>query len=118
MSVTPLPTLETERLILRPPQLADFERWADFSADPVATRFLGGVQPRSVAWRAMMTMAGAWSLAGFAMFVLARSAAGQYRSAPAGWPQNAGGYYSAYPVSGNGQAYYVARPGMPAESRT
>ncbi len=43
------PTLETPRLILRPPEAADFEPWAAFAADPVAARFLGG---RSLArWR-------------------------------------------------------------------
>jgi hypothetical protein len=54
-------------------------------------------------------------LAGFAVLALVRNAAGQYRGAPAGWPQNAGGYYASYPVSGNGQPYYVARPTMPAQ---
>ena len=28
------PTLETERLILRPPAVEDFPRWAEFMADP------------------------------------------------------------------------------------
>ena len=54
-------------------------------------------------------------LAGFAVLARVRSAAGQYRGASAGWPQNAGGYYASYPVSGNGQPYYVARPTMPAQ---
>jgi hypothetical protein len=49
-------------------------------------------------------------LAGFAVLALVRSAAGQYRGAPAGWPYNTGGYYASYPVSGRNQAYYVARP--------
>jgi hypothetical protein len=40
----------------------------------------------------------------------AQPAAAQYRGAPAGWPYNTGGYYATYPVSGNGQPYYVARP--------
>jgi hypothetical protein len=54
-------------------------------------------------------------LAAFAVLAQVRSAAGQYRGAPAGWPQNAGGYYASYPVSGSGQPYYVARPVMPAQ---
>jgi hypothetical protein len=49
-------------------------------------------------------------LAGFAVLALVRSAAGQYRGVPAGWPYNTGGYYASYPVSGRNQAYYVARP--------
>jgi len=46
------------RLLLRPTQMADFEGWAGFMVDPEATRFLGGVQPRALAWRGFMTMAG------------------------------------------------------------
>lgn len=64
------PVLETERLTLRPLALADFPRWAEMMADPEATKFLGGVQPAAVAWRGFMSMAGAWSLTGIAMFSL------------------------------------------------
>jgi RimJ/RimL family protein N-acetyltransferase len=39
------PRLETERLTLRPPCAADFDAWAAMLADPVAARFIGGVQP-------------------------------------------------------------------------
>ena len=86
-----LPQLETARLLLRPPQLQDFERWAEFAADPVATRFLGGAQPRPMAWRAMMTMAGSWALAGFAMFSVIEKASGRWIGRlgpwqPEGWP--------------------------------
>jgi hypothetical protein len=45
-------------------------------------------------------------LAGVALLASARSAAAQYRGAPAAWPYTAGGYVA----GGNGQAYYVARP--------
>ena len=44
------PTLETERLFLRPPTLEDFPRWAEFMAHPTS-RFVGGPQPAEVAWR-------------------------------------------------------------------
>lgn len=86
-----MPQLETERLLLRPPQLQDFERWAEFAADPVATRFVGGVQPRAVAWRSMMAMAGAWSLQGYCMFSVIEKASGRWMGRlgpyqPEGWP--------------------------------
>ena len=61
------PVLETERLILRPIAMEDFPRWAEMMGDSEAARFLGGVQPASVAWRGFMTMAGAWSLTGVSM---------------------------------------------------
>ncbi len=64
------PVLETERLTLRPLALEDFPRWAAMMADPEAAKFLGGSQPAATAWRGFMTMAGAWSLTGVAMFSL------------------------------------------------
>ena len=85
------PILETERLILRPPAAEDFDRWAEFAADPEAARFLGGAQPRPVAWRAMMTMAGAWAVHGFGMFSVIEKASGHWVGRlgpwrPEGWP--------------------------------
>ena len=86
-----MPHLETARLLLRPPQLQDFDRWAEFAADPVATRFVGGVQPRAMAWRSMMTMAGAWALQGHCMFSVIEKASGRWMGRlgpyqPEGWP--------------------------------
>ena len=66
--MTPGPTLETERLILRPTAAEDFDAWAEFSADEEVTRYLGGVQPRSSAWRGYLSVAGAWAIQGFSMF--------------------------------------------------
>ena len=63
----PAPTLETERLILRAPAAEDFEPWAAFGADEETMRHLGGVQARSVAWRGICQVAGAWVIRGFSM---------------------------------------------------
>ena len=60
--VAPGPWIETARLILRPTALSDFPRWAEMMADEEAARYIGGVQPRAVAWRGMISMAGAWAL--------------------------------------------------------
>ena len=62
------PILETSRLILRAPRYSDLDRWATFMEDPEATRFLGGPQPRSVAWTTMAMIAGNWSVHGFSLF--------------------------------------------------
>lgn len=85
------PCIETPRLLLRPVALADFDAWADFMADVQAMQFLGGAQPRSSAWRALMTMAGAWHLHGFAMFSVIEKASGRWVGRvgpwmPEGWP--------------------------------
>ena len=54
-------------------------------------RFLGGVQDRSMAWRAMMTMAGSWAIHGFGMFSVIEKASGRWIGrlgpwSPEGWP--------------------------------
>jgi RimJ/RimL family protein N-acetyltransferase len=83
--------LETARLILRPTRLEDFEGWAAFMGDTETMRFMGGTQPRSMAWRAMMTMAGAWSLDHPSMFSVIEKATGRWVGRlgpwmPDGWP--------------------------------
>jgi RimJ/RimL family protein N-acetyltransferase len=83
--------LETPRLLLRPPRAGDFDEWATLMADPEAARFIGGAQPRSMAWRAFMVMAGAWSLQGFAMFSVIEKSTGRWIGRlgpwqPEGWP--------------------------------
>src|SRR5215468_9895460 len=83
--------LETPRLILRPTASEDFEPWAAFMADADASKFVGGPQPRPVAWRGFMSMAGAWSMQGFAMFSIIEKASGRWIGRlgpwmPEGWP--------------------------------
>lgn len=85
------PTLETERLILRPPAPEDFDAWAAFMADAEAARFIGGQQPRSSAWRGFCSMAGAWAMFGFAMFSVVEKSSGRWVGrlgpwVPEGWP--------------------------------
>ena len=62
------PTLHTPRVILRPPTREDLDPYAAFMADDRTARPFGGAVPRSVAWRQLATIAGAWSLNGFSMF--------------------------------------------------
>src|SRR6202011_2050958 len=79
------PVIETERLILRPLEPQDFEPWAAFMADEVATRYLGGVQARSQAWRGFMSVAGAWAMSGFAMFSVVDKASGRWAGRLGPW---------------------------------
>jgi RimJ/RimL family protein N-acetyltransferase len=83
--------LETPRLILRLPILADLEPWADMMADEESARFIGGVMPREVVWRALMTMIGSWHAMGFAMFSVIEKSTGRWVGRlgpwqPDGWP--------------------------------
>ncbi len=49
-----MPTLETERLLLRPFEEGDLDEYAPIVADPEVVEFLGnGVQTREQAWRQM-----------------------------------------------------------------
>ena len=85
------PVLDTPRLSMRPPRAEDFEAWAEFVADGVATRYLGGPVTRSVAWRSFLTMAGAWAVQGFAMFSVIEKSSGRWIGRvgpwyPEGWP--------------------------------
>ena len=41
-------------------------------------RFLGGVQPRAVAWRGFLGSAGAWTLQGFSMFSVIERDSGRW----------------------------------------
>lgn len=104
----PGPILETERLILRPTAAEDFEGWAKFMADPVATRFLTTV-PRSTAWRGFATMAGSWVVRGFGMFSVIEKSSGQWVGRlgpwmPEGWPGTEVGYALAQEFWGKGYA--------------
>lgn len=74
----PAPIIETERLILRAPQASDMDAWAGFAADPLAARYVGGVQGRSGAWRQMCAITGAWTIRGFSMFSVVEKASGRW----------------------------------------
>jgi RimJ/RimL family protein N-acetyltransferase len=105
----PGPTLETERLILRPTAAPDFEAWAAFMADEEVTRYLGGVQARSTAWRGMMQVAGAWAIHGFSMFSVVEKASGDWVGRlgpwrPEGWPGPEVGWGLARAAWGKGYA--------------
>ena len=83
--------ISTARLILRPLQLGDFDAWAGLMADGEATPFIGGRQPRALAWRSFMSMAGAWHLTGVAMFSVLEKDSGRWVGRvgpwrPDGWP--------------------------------
>ncbi|RDI99719.1 N-acetyltransferase [Dyella solisilvae] len=83
--------IETERLILRPTLAEDFEGWAALMADEENSRHIGGPQPRAVAWRGFLTMAGAWAIQGFGMFSVIEKSSGRWIGRlgpwqPEGWP--------------------------------
>lgn len=101
--------LETPRLILRPPRAADLDAWAEMMLDEPAARFIGGVMPRSLCWRQLMTMIGAWHAQGFAMFSVIEKASGRWIGRlgpwrPEGWPGNEIGWAITRDCWGKGYA--------------
>jgi RimJ/RimL family protein N-acetyltransferase len=104
------PTIETARLILRPPVQDDFRDWSAFMADERVSYFLGGPQVSSVAWRGMATVAGSWALKGFGMFSVLERETGRWIGRigpfqPEGWPGPEIGYGLIRDAWGKGYAY-------------
>ncbi len=83
--------LETDRLLLRPPRAEDLDAWADFTADEEAMLHLGGTMARSVAWRSLATVIGAWHMQQFGFFFVYEKDTGAWVGRvgpwqPEGWP--------------------------------
>ena len=111
------PTLETERLILRPPAVEDFPRWAEFMADPETARFIGGVQAKSQVWRTICTIAGMWAMTGEGMFSILEKSTGLWLGRigplhPYGWPGREVGWSLHRDATGKGYAVEAAAATM------
>lgn len=105
--------IETERLILRPPQAGDFAGWAAFFADPEAARHMGGPRSEPLAWRHFLMMVGAWSIQGASSFSLIDKHSGQWLGwsgpwHPTGWPGREVGWSLAREAWGHGYATEAA----------
>ena len=85
------PTFETERLILRGPEGADWEGWAALAVSDRA-QFIGGPYTRPLAFRAWGHVIGQWAIRGFGSFVCVDKATGRAIGHvgpwfPEGWPE-------------------------------
>jgi RimJ/RimL family protein N-acetyltransferase len=86
--------LETERLILRPFAVGDFDAFAAMYADPRVAQFVtedGKPLSRFAAWRAFAGIVGHWKLRGFGLFAVMERASGAFVGRigpwePEGWP--------------------------------
>jgi RimJ/RimL family protein N-acetyltransferase len=109
--------LETPRLLLRLPRLEDFDAWAAFLEDEVATKYVGGTQPRALAWRTLMCMCGCWYMTGIAMFSVIEKSSGTWVGRlgpwfPEGWPEAEIGWGIARAHWGKGYASEGAAAAM------
>jgi RimJ/RimL family protein N-acetyltransferase len=101
--------IETPRLILRLPEIADFNRYAELFCHPTAAKHIGGGLQRGDAWRRFLQMPGAWMLQGFAMFSVIEKASGLWVGQagpwqPDGWPGTEVGYGFHHDAWGKGYA--------------
>lgn len=62
-----VPTLTTDRLILREPRESDFAAMLDFNDSPRAS-FVGGGRDRQWVWRGLLANLGHWVLRGYGLF--------------------------------------------------
>ena len=62
------PVIETERLILRAPAIADWPAWRTFVGSDRA-RYIGGPLDEAKAWRSFGHVVGMWVLRGYGSFV-------------------------------------------------
>jgi RimJ/RimL family protein N-acetyltransferase len=104
------PVLETPRLLLRAPELCDLDRWAELMANEASARYIGGTQARSMVWRSLMAMRGAWHLTGVSMFSVIEKASGLWVGRigpwqPDGWPGTEVGWSVHPEAQGKGIAY-------------
>ena len=69
--------IDTPRLRLRLPRLEDLDPMSEMMADAETARFIGGVMPKPVVWRVLMSMIGSWHAHGFAMFSVIEKVTGR-----------------------------------------
>jgi RimJ/RimL family protein N-acetyltransferase len=112
-----IPTLETERLLLRPFAESDLDAWAQIVADEETTEFIGGVQSREDAWRQIAMYLGHWTLRGYGQWAVEVKRSGRCIGRagpwyPEGWPELEIGWTLARDVWGEGYATEAGRAAM------
>ena len=114
MNAIDIPVLETGRLRLRGWIPEDYDPFAEFYADPVASRFVGGPRDREAAWRALAMYAGHWTLLGHGYWAVEEKETGAFVGAVGvwrseGWPEEELGYWIVPSRHRRGYAVEAAR---------
>jgi RimJ/RimL family protein N-acetyltransferase len=113
-----IPTLQTERLVMRGLCAEDFEDYARIHADPDVTRYLTG-EPwsREDAWRSLAMFIGHWTLRGYGTWACVEKATGRFVGRvglhnPEGWPGLEVGWTIDPLVQGRGYAVEAGRASL------
>jgi RimJ/RimL family protein N-acetyltransferase len=79
VSLAPIPTFETARLLLRPYRLDDFDAYAAMWRDPSVVRYIGG-EPfsRDASWTRFLRQIGLWHHLGFGFFAIEDKTTGAF----------------------------------------
>ncbi|HKV09964.1 MAG TPA: GNAT family N-acetyltransferase [Thermoanaerobaculia bacterium] len=120
MDSLPIPTLETERLRLRPFRGSDLDDYAALNADPEVLRHLGGgPEPwdRGRSWRHLAFLLGHWHLGGCGQWAVEHKETGAFLGTvgfaePEGWPGCELAWTLARPFWGQGYATEAARAAL------
>jgi RimJ/RimL family protein N-acetyltransferase len=114
-----IPTIETERLTLRPFREADATALFEISQDPDVVRFVGDrhVPTLQEAWRAVAGWIGHWALRGYGQWAIEERSSGRFIGRagiinPADWPGPEVGYLLGRPWWGHGYATEAATAAM------
>jgi RimJ/RimL family protein N-acetyltransferase len=107
-----IPTLATERLILRGFTPEDVEHEIAFFATE-RSRLVGGPMPREAAWRTIAAYIGHWAIRGFGFWAIEDRETGRYLGRaglwfPDGWPEPEIGWTLQEHAEGRGVAYEAA----------
>jgi RimJ/RimL family protein N-acetyltransferase len=107
-----VPTLTTERLVMRAWRDDDFPAYAAMAADPEVMQFMGGPLDEQDAWRQMAMFVGHWDLRGYGLWAVEREGdvigrIGLHQ--PHGWPGLEVGWLLARDAWGHGYATEAAR---------
>jgi len=107
------PRFETERLILRGPELRDAEPLIDFLMDEVRSEGFGGYTKRDDAWRWYALNIGHWHIHGYGYLSIEDKETGNPAGItgiwnPEGWPEPELGWVVFEGYEGKGIAYEAA----------
>ena len=109
-----IPTLTTERLVLRAFEDGDLDAFAAIWADEETTRFTGGVKTRAETWLKIAGYLGHWALRGYGQWAVVETASSRLVGRcglwnPAGWPELEVGWTLARGAWGRGYATEAGR---------